>query len=69
MKNNLNGDPDAPVRKDQHDQSIEPNFDDDFSDFSKNSQRVSITNRSSLKPQKQTKNPQSTKNMNPQSDS
>ena len=57
MKNNLNGDPDAPVRKDQHDQSIEPNFDDDFSDFSKNSQRVSITNRSSLKPHKQTKNP------------
>ena len=47
MKNNKNGDPDAPVKK-EHDQSIEPNFDDDFSD-NKSSYRVPKTNRSSLK--------------------
>jgi hypothetical protein len=45
--NNKNGDPDAPIKKD-HDQSIEPNFDDDFSD-NKSSYRVPRTNRSSMK--------------------
>ena len=47
MKDNMNGDPEAPIKKD-HDQSIEPNFDDDFSD-NKSSYRLSVSKRQSLK--------------------
>ena len=47
MKDNMNGDPEAPIKKD-HDQSIEPNFDDDFSD-NKSSYRLSVAKRQSLK--------------------